>query len=341
MNNSKEMVLVTGASGWIAQFCIVELIRNGFYVRGSLRHMARQQEVIDAVSREVDPTNMLEFCKLDLLKDGGWDDAMNGCKYVLHLASPFVMEDPKDENELIEPAREGTLRAMKAAKKAGVTRIVVTSSIAAILAHVREGTVDANLWTDLKDPSVNVYQKSKTLAEKAAWDFIDTQDKKDALELSVINPGGVMGPTLGTDIKGVSLDICSQLLTGKMSGIPNLHICMIDVRDVAMLHVKAMTLPQAKNRRFISAHSKPTPFLEMAQTLKDSGYNVTTKKVPSLMLKIVGLFNSEAKSMVPFIDRYVNCDISETEKVFNWKPIPLKKSFLDMAKSVKAVLDSQ
>ena len=341
LTNPPQTVLVTGISGWIAQFCAVELIKNGFKVRGSLRTFSRKVEVEQAISSVVDITDMLEFCELDLLKDDGWDDAMLGCTYALHVASPFVMAAQKDENTLIKPAKEGTIRALSSAKKAGVKRVVLTSSVAAMLGHLKEGTCTPSTWTDLTDGSLSAYQKSKTVAEKAAWEFIENQTGSHNLELTVINPGAVLGPTLSNDIYGESLNICSELLSGKMPGIPNLNIVMVDVRDVAKHHVQAMTYKDANNKRYISALQDPTPFIEFARTLKDNGYEVPTRKVPSLLIKFLGIFDPKVRGMAPFLDRYVSCDNSDTVSTFNWVPIPLKDTFLDMAKSVKAVLDKQ
>ena len=338
MNQEKETVLITGISGWIAQYCAIELIKAGYHVRGSLRSMERQQEVIDALSKEVDPTKALEFCKLDLLKDDGWDDAMAGCTYAMHIASPFYVKEPKDENELIKPAKEGTLRAMKAAKKAKVKRIVVTSSVVAMSAHLKEGIATPDTWTDINE-KVNTYQRSKTIAEKAAWEFIKNQKGDHQLELTVINPGGVMGPALSDDIDCESLSICTKLMTGKMPGIPNFSIVMVDVRDVAMHHLQAMTLPEANNKRIMSCLRQPTPFIELATILKDAGFKVPTNKVPTLLLKFLALFDREAKGMVPLLDRKVECDNSETISLFNWKPRPLKETFIEMANSIQLVLD--
>ena len=202
-----EKVLVTGASGYIAEHCIIELLKNGYAVKGSLRSMNREQEVRTAIKTAIDDNN-LEFCELDLLKDDGWSDAMVDCDFVMHLASPFVLENPKDENDLIKPAKEGTLRTLTAAKKAGIKRVVVTSSTAAVNSHMKTGTSDHNTWTDINSKYVTPYQKSKTIAEKAAWDFFNDQSDDNKMEMTVINPGGVMGPQLGKDLDGASTQIC-------------------------------------------------------------------------------------------------------------------------------------
>ena len=335
-----EKVLVTGASGFIAEHCIIELLKNGYSVKGSLRTMNREQEVRDAVKTETDDTK-LEFCKLDLLEDDGWEDAMWDCDYLMHVASPFVIEDPKDENELIKPAKEGTLRALNAAKKAGIKRVVLTSSVAAVNSHMMSGTSDHTTWTDINSKYVTPYQKSKTIAEKAAWDFYNNQDNSNKMEMAVINPGGVMGPQLGNDLGGASTQIVSQLISGKFPMIPALSFPFIDVRDVAILHLKAMTTPDADGKRFIAAHSKPTWMYEVAEVLSAAGYEkIKLKKAPSFMLKLIGLFDNKTKSLVPMLDKYVPCDNSQTVKVLNWEPMPWEQAFIEHAKSIEAIKDN-
>ena len=334
-----EKVLVTGASGFIAEHCIIELLKNGYSVKGSLRTMSREQEVRDAVKTETDDTK-LEFCKLDLLEDDGWEDAMWDCDYLMHVASPFVIEDPKDENELIKPAKEGTLRALNAAKKAGIKRVVLTSSVAAVNSHMMSGTSDHTTWTDINSKYVTPYQKSKTIAEKAAWDFYNNQDNSNKMEMAVINPGGVMGPQLGNDLGGASTQIVSQLISGKFPMIPALSFPFIDVRDVAILHVKAMTTPEADGKRFIAAHSEPTWMYQVAEVLSAAGYEkIKLKKAPSFMLKLIGLFDNKTKSLVPMLDKYVPCDNSQTVKILNWEPMPWEQAFIEHAKSIEAIKD--
>ena len=334
-----KKVLVTGASGFIAEHCIIELLKNGYSVKGSLRSMNREQEVRDAVKTETDDTK-LEFCKLDLLEDDGWEDAMWDCDYLMHVASPFVIEDPKDENELIKPAKEGTLRALNAAKKAGIKRVVLTSSVAAVNSHMMSGTSDHTTWTDINSKYVTPYQKSKTIAEKAAWDFYNNQDSDNKMELAVINPGGVMGPQLGNDLGVASTQIVSQLISGKFPMIPALSFPFIDVRDVAILHLKAMTTPEADGKRFIAAHSEPTWMYQVAEVLSAAGYEkIKLKKAPSFMLKLIGLFDNKTKSLVPMLDKYVPCDNSQTVKVLNWEPMPWEQAFIEHAKSIEAIKD--
>ena len=331
-------VLVTGASGFIAEHCIIELLKNNYSVKGSLRSMNREQEVREAIKTEIDDAN-LEFCKLDLLKDDGWQDAMQDCEFLMHVASPFVIEDPKDENELIKPAKEGTLRALNAAKKAGIKRVVITSSVAAINSHMMSGKCDHNTWTDINSKYVTPYQKSKTIAERAAWDFYNSQDD-NKMEMVVVNPGGVMGPQLGNDLGGASTQIVSQLISGKFPMIPALSFPFIDVRDVAILHLRAMITPEADGKRFIAAHSEPTWMFQVAEVLSKAGYSkIKLKKAPSLMLKLIGLFDNKTKSLIPMLDKYVPCDISQTVEILKWKPMPWEQAFIEHAKSIEVIED--
>ena len=196
-----KRVLVTGISGYIGQHCAVELLKEGYYVKGSLRDLERKDEVINGIKKEIDPGENLEFVKLNLLSDEGWDDAVEGCESVLHVASPWFVREPINEDEYIKPAREGTLRVLKSAQKAKVKKVILTSSIVAMMGKVLDsdedtGTIDSESWTDENSSNINTYMKSKTLAEKAAWEFVKNIPESEKIELVAICPGVVMGPTL-------------------------------------------------------------------------------------------------------------------------------------------------
>ena len=257
----------------------------------------------------------------------------------MHVASPFIMEEPKDPNDLIKPAKEGTLRVLKFAKEAKVQRVVITSSIAAMFSHMKDGKFDTNTWTNLNSKQPNSYQRSKTIAEKAAWEFFHNQKGDHKLEMAVINPGGVLGPTLSPDLDGVSLRICVEMITGKMPGVPNLNVVMVDVRDVAEHHFKAMISKDANGKRFISAHAQPRSFFEVSSILRQNGFKkAPSRKIPTFLLKIMSLFDREARGMVSFVDTSISCDNSRTVTMFNWKPIPLEKTVTDMGRTVDAIL---
>lgn len=335
----KSKVLVTGVAGYIGQHCALELLKKGFNVIGSLRNISKAHEVETAIKQHIEIKDNLEFCQLDLLIDNGWEEAMNGCDFVLHVASPYVSYQPKDENELIKPAVEGTSRVLKFAKKFGVKRVVVTSSVVAMLGDANASIdINSKSWTNINAKNVSAYVKSKTMAEKLAWDFVTNQHTNPPLELVVINPGPVFGPTLTGNLNGASMSMYKDLISGKMPMLPQSSINMSDVRDVAEIHVKALENKQAVGKRFIVTTEKPYSFQEMAKILKDEGYNkVSTAVAPNFFLRFMSNFSNDIKGMLPFIGFIYSADVSETIKVFNWKPIDLKKTVLDTAKSIDYV----
>ena len=336
-----KKVLLTGISGYIGNHCAVELLKNGYSVRGSVRSLSKSRKVIDSIEKEVDPKGNLEFCELDLLSDDGWDEAMKGCDFVMHVASPFINIEPKDENELIRPAVDGTMRALNAAKKAGVKRVVLTSSMVSMLEDADKSIkVDVKSWTNVKAKNVSAYAKSKTLAEMAAWEFINAQTDDKPMELSVVNPGPVFGPTLSGDLSGASMGMFKQMITGKMPMVPQAAINMSDVRDIAKIHVLALENEKAAGNRFIVTTQEPYSFQELAKVLRSNGYDkVSTRLAPNLILNFIANFNSEVKSMKPFIGKTYNGDVSLTMETFDWKPIPFEKTILDTAKSVESYLN--
>ena len=333
-----KKVLITGVSGFVGQHCAVASLKNGYAVRGSLRSLSNRDEVINGIGKEVDPKGNLEFCQLDLLRDEGWEKAMEGCDFVLHVASPFVVKVPKDENALIRPAVDGTLRALKAAKKAGVKRVVITSSTAAMQGG-QAGLImiNQNSWTDLEAENLTAYFKSKTLAEKHAWEFIRDQTGDTKLELVVINPGPIYGPTLTGNLTGESMVFFQKLITGKVPMLPRASSVMSDVRDVAAIHVAALENEKANGKRFIVTTDKAHAMQEIAQILKSHGYDkVGTRLAPTYLLRFMAKFNDEAKGMLPFIGNTVQADISDTMRTFEWTPMSFERTVLDTAKSVQS-----
>lgn len=334
-----KKVLLTGISGFVGQHCAVELLKNGYTVRGSVRNLSKEQEVRKGIAKVIDAKNNLEFCVLDLLSDKGWDKAMEGCDYLLHVASPFVIAEPKDENEMIKPAVDGTLRALKAAKKAGIKKVVLTSSIVAMAGDKKKNHLTPKSWTNAKTDKVSVYMKSKTLAERAAWDFYNNQITGDKMELTVVNPGPIYGPTLTGNLTGASMSMIKDMITGKMPMQPNAHYVMSDVRDIAKIHVSAMENIKSNGERFIVTSEKTYSFVGVASILKDNGFKkASPRKAPSFIVKFMSLFNREMKGMLPFVDAEVSADISQTEQVFDWKPLPFEKTVLDTAKSIQPLL---
>ena len=336
-----KKVLLTGISGYIANHCAVELLKNGYSVRGSLRNISKSEKIVNAIKKEVDQKDNLEFCELNLLNDKGWDDAAKGCDFVMHIASPFINIEPKDENEYIRPAVDGTMRALKAAKSAGIKRVVLTSSMVSMLGNADKSIdIDSGTWTNIKGKNVSAYSKSKTLAEQAAWNFIKDQTDNTKMELAVVNPGPVFGPSLSGDLSGASMSMFTQMVQGKMPMVPQASINMSDVRDIAKIHVLALENKEASGKRFIVTTEKPYAFQDVAKILKSNGYDkVSTKLAPNFLLKFMSNFNREAKSMKSFIGNTYNGNISSTMKTFNWKPIDFEKTVLDTAKSIETYLN--
>jgi len=336
-----KKVLLTGISGYIGNHCAVELLKNGYSVRGSLRNISKSEKIVNAIKKEVDQKDNLEFCELNLLNDKGWDDAAKGCDFVMHIASPFINIEPKDENEYIRPAVDGTMRALKAAKSAGIKRVVLTSSMVSMLGNADKSIdIDSGTWTNIKGKNVSAYSKSKTLAEQAAWNFIKDQTDNTKMELAVVNPGPVFGPSLSGDLSGASMSMFTQMVQGKMPMVPQASINMSDVRDIAKIHVLALENKEASGKRFIVTTEKPYAFQDVAKILKSNGYDkVSTKLAPNFLLKFMSNFNREAKSMKSFIGNTYNGNISSTMKTFNWKPIAFEKTVLDTAKSIETYLN--
>jgi nucleoside-diphosphate-sugar epimerase len=317
-------VLVTGGSGFIGSHCILQLLAAGHQVRTTVRNLKREPEV-RALLKEggADPGNRLAFFAADLEKDMGWAEAVAGSEYVLHVASPFPPSIPANEDELIVPAREGTLRVLRAARDAGVKRVVVTSSFAAIGYGHQPQTAPfkESDWTDPKGDDVRPYVKSKTLAERAAWDFIAKEGR--GVELSVVNPVGVLGPVLGSDFS-TSILIVQRLMDGAMPGCPKLYFGVVDVRDVADLHLRAMTNPAAKGERFLAVAGDFVSIHEIAKTLKSrlgaAASRVPTRQLPNWLVRLASLRDPAVKQILPELGKPKNATNEKAKRVLGWAP---------------------
>ena len=324
INTSQQLtVLVTGGSGFIAIHCIVQLLKEGYNVRTTVRQEKRKDDVLSMVKTGgVDPKSQLVFVIADLLKDDGWSEAMKNCDFVLHIASPFPMSQPKDENDLIIPAREGTLRILRFAKENGVKRVVITSSFAAVsYGHKSTDKIyTEENWTNLQG-KVSPYAKSKTLAEQAAWDYIAKEG--GTLELSVINPVAVMGPLLGSDYS-TSIELLKQLMNGLVPRVPKIYYNFVDVRDVADLHIRAMKNPQAKGERFLATVGDSISILDVTKILekyyKGQLKHLPSKEMPNFMLKLVALFKPQLKDLVPNLGIIRRASNEKAKKLLNWNP---------------------
>ena len=324
-----EKVLVTGITGYIGEHCAAALLREGYEVVGTVRSLAKADATRKAISK-VAQTDNLSFVEADLLSDKGWDDAMQGCAYVLHVASPFFLKEPQNENELIAPAVDGTLRVIKAAKSAEVKRLVLTSSTFAIIAGKETGKYGPQDWSDT-NKDIGAYAKSKTLAERAAW----AEVKGSNLELAVINPGAVFGPPIGSKDGAQNVAMMADMIAGKMPMIPDMAMGMVDVRDVAKLHIAAMTKSGASGKRFIACTAEPIEMSTVTQVLRDAGYSkAPARKAPTFLLKFMGIFDKQVKGMLPFIGKKASYDNSETFEILEWKPTPMSQSFKEMASAI-------
>ncbi|MEP0707719.1 MAG: aldehyde reductase [Parvibaculum sp.] len=332
-------VLVTGGSGFIGSHCILQLLEKGHEVRTTVRNLAREPEVREMLKAGgAEPGSRLSFFAADLMSDAGWAEAAAGCDYMLHVASPIPPGVPKDENELIVPARDGALRALRAARDAGVKRVVLTSSFAAIgYGHpVRKEPFDETDWTNLDGDDISPYTKSKAIAERAAWDFMAREG--GALELAVVNPVGVLGPVLGPDYSA-SILIVKGLMDGAMPGCPKLGFGLVDVRDVADLHLRAMTDPAAKGERFLAISGDCVWMRDVALHLKQTLPPALAKKVPARQLPnwlvfLAALRMPEVKVLLPELGKEKHATGEKAKRLLGWDPIPWQDAATATAESL-------
>ena len=327
-----EKVLVTGGSGFIALHCVDQLLEKGFMVRTTIRSESRKEEINKAMDKYPNLDQNLEFHICDLLKDEGWEAAVDGCDYVLHVASPFILEVPSDENVLIKPAVDGTLRVLNACSKAHVKKVVLTSSVAAVAyGHGVEKTYDESDWSNTgEDSGITPYAKSKTLAEKAAWNFVEELDPDKKFDFTVINPVGVFGPMLTRDI-GTSNSLVSRLINGELPACPATHMGYVDVRDVAKAHVFSMLNSSTNNKRIIVSESEMF-FVDVGRILNEAGFKKSpTKQMPNWLVKFLAIFIKELSGVTKSLGRRVDTDKSLAKSLFDWQYISAKDSILDTA----------
>jgi nucleoside-diphosphate-sugar epimerase len=333
----QETVLVTGGSGFIATHCLLQLLEAGYRVKTTVRSLKREPEVRAMLKAGgAEPGDSLTFLAADLNSDAGWSEATEGCDYVLHVASPFPTVQPKDENELIGPAREGALRVLRAAREAGVKRVVLTSSFAAVAygypPSERPFTEDS--WTNL-DGNVTPYVKSKTLAERAAWDFVAREG--GALELSVVNPVGVVGPVLGRDYSS-SIELMARLLSGGIPRAPRIYYNFVDARDVADLHLRAMTHPAAKGERFLATEGDCLSILDVARILRarlgEAAAKTPTAEMPDWVVRVGGLFMPVLRGMVPSLGIVRKASNEKARRLLGWSPRTNEEGLIATAQSL-------
>ena len=331
-------VLVTGGSGYLGGWMIVALLQRGYRVRTTLRSLGREAEVRAAVTREVDPQDRLSFFAADLLGDQGWQEAVEGCHAVLHVASPMGQGMPKG-TDLVTPAREGTLRLLKAAAHAGVRRVVITSSTVAAQPPTAAGQstpekVDESVWTDPSETSLSDYARSKTLAERAAWEFVERS--RGGPTLSTVLPGMILGPIMAKSVAG-SVELVSRMLTGRFPLIPRIGFGTVDVRDLTDLHLRAMEAPAAAGQRFIAV----SDFLWMSDTARIlrehfgvRARKVPTRALPGFVLRLAALFSTDAQFMTPLLGVRHEYSTAKAETLLGWRPRPASQAVLDCAESI-------
>ncbi|OQW71265.1 MAG: epimerase [Proteobacteria bacterium ST_bin13] len=326
-------VLVTGGSGYIGGFVIRQLVAEGWTVNTTIRSLAREAEVRKVLAV---PADKLNFFAADLLSDAGWAEAVAGCSHVVHVASPLPNGAVKHEDDLIVPAREGALRALRFAKAAGVKRVVMTSSVAAIAyGHGKKiGTYTEAMWTDVNGPQVHAYAKSKTIAERAARDWIAAEG--GAMEYVSVNPAAVLGPVLSADFSS-SVQIITRLLSGSLPGLPNFGFGVVDVRDVADLHVRALTAEGIDGERFIASG----PFMMMkdvAAVLRDRLGNearkVPTRGLPDFLLQLSALFDPTIRMVTGELGKQRITPSDHARDVLGWVPRPAADTIADSARSL-------
>ena len=331
-------VLVTGATGFIAGHVILQLLDAGHDVFGTARSAAKAKPLSRILSDYAGRPVEIGIIEADLNADAGWDEAVAGMDYVQHVASPFPATMPKDPDGLIGPARDGALRVLKAAKGAGVKRVVLTSSMAAIAygwGDARPNPLTEEHWSDASDLKDNTaYTRSKTVAERAAWDYVNGEGQ--GLELAVINPSAVLGPVMSGDLSS-SIAIITQLMTGKAPASPRVGFCVVDVRDVADAHVKAMTVPEAAGERFLAA-GRFMWMSEVADVLRENFPDYRRKlpkgELPDWLLKAMTLINPPLKAIVPELGRERHCANDKARRILGWTPRVEEESIVESAQSL-------
>jgi dihydroflavonol-4-reductase len=338
-DNADTTVLVTGATGFIAQHCILQLLEAGYTVRGTARSPERAAKLTDTLRPHLThdaeaKLSRFSLVQTDLSSDDGWSEAVTGCTYVHHVASPIPRTPPKHEDELIVPARDGALRVLKASAAANVKRIVLTSSVAAVLyGRDRSNTFTEEDWSDVDSKAIGAYEKSKAITERAAWDFM--KDLDGDMELSCINPGLVLGPVLDEDW-GTSGEVVKKLFDRDFPACPDLNWAMVDVRDVAAAHLAAMTIPEAAGKRFICAienHSIRDIALILDEKFRDQGFKIPTGKLPNFVMRLVAIFDKTARLGLNDLAVKQNLDNSRIKSILNWQSRNLEEMVEAMGNS--------
>ncbi|HNJ12478.1 MAG TPA: aldehyde reductase [Anaerolineales bacterium] len=330
-------ILVTGASGFVAIHTVIQLLQQGYNVRGTIRSLSKEADLRRTISNYVQANDRLEILSADLSQDAGWDEAMQNVETVLHVASPFPLYEPKHEDELIVPAVQGTLRVLRAAHKAGVKRMVQVSSVAAISSgHNGENkTFSEADWSDLtKD--IGAYAKSKTLAERAAWDFIHGSENTNKMQLTTINPPLILGPVPNKDFR-TSIELVRTIMLGQVPGVGRIKMGSVDVRDVASALILAMQTPEAAGQRILVAADRSLWLKEIAELLhgKYAGrYKINKLEFPSILVRLIALFDKKVARVTESLDWDHELSNENAKRILKWTPRPAEEGILSMAESL-------
>jgi nucleoside-diphosphate-sugar epimerase len=330
-----ETVLVTGGTGFIAGWCIVDLLERGYSVRTTVRSLSREKRVRAAIASESAAGDRVTFFESDLTQDEGWDAALTGCDCVLHIASPLGGGGPRDRNALIAPARDGTLRVLQAAVKAGVKRVVMTSAAAAARPPLNSGRIsDETVWSDPSDPQFDAYRVSKILAERAAWDFMSRSG--GSTQFTTILPGAVFGPIWSPENLG-SVEIIHGLLNGRTVAVPRLGFWIVDVRDLADLHIRAMISPAAAGQRFIAAGEfmwMADIAAELRSQLGSAAARTPTRRLPDFVVRLLLPFMPNLRALAPLLGRQFPLTSGKARQVLGFSPRPAATTVVDCARSL-------
>lgn len=332
--NNSETVLVTGGSGYLGSWIIVALLREGFTVRTTVRSLTKESGVRAGIAELVDPQDKLAFFEADLLQDDGWQTAIDGCQYVIHVASPMGDKDPQG-TDIITPSRSGTLRVLNAASRAGVRRVVLTSSaMAAMPPAGSEAAISEAQWTDLPDEPQNQYPRAKTLAERDAWTYV--AGERGGLELTTILPGFIQGPAIGNTFSA-SVGMVARMLKGEMPAVPRIGFSIVDVRDLADLHVRAMLSPDAAGERMLASGD----FLwlrdfaaVLRERLGEGAAKAPKNEIPDSIVIEMAKSNPQMAAIAPNLGVERNVDATKAERLLGWKTRPAAQSITDAARSL-------